>query len=305
MEQVKLLILKQIFPDFEYRAAKKEFVTKCPEHDHHKRKLEISLDSDIFHCWVCDFKGRTPKLIKKYGTKKQFLEYLKLVPVRSADVVEEKRSVDLPEDFTLFQNASDSFLGGRIKMFLEQNGISELTAKQNLLGVSFDSPFRNRLIIPSRDLSGQLNFFTARALFDSTFPKFMSCEGVRRRNVIFNEIFLSQREPFVLVEGEKSYLKHFSVGNIVCLNGSIIREDYSLFSFIVRSGQDVFLALDEDAKEKSLEIANLFAQFGISVYLVDVKDQPDKMTTDEFEHALSFATRAEEKSLLETKISNL
>ena len=30
----------------------------CPFCGHHKKKLQISLESGVFHCWVCDAKGR-------------------------------------------------------------------------------------------------------------------------------------------------------------------------------------------------------------------------------------------------------
>ena len=38
----------------------------CPFCHHHKKKLQINLDSQYWHCWVCDAKGRKiQRLLKR------------------------------------------------------------------------------------------------------------------------------------------------------------------------------------------------------------------------------------------------
>ena len=63
----KLQIIYEIFPD--YQLYKNEINTYCPVCLHHKKKLVISLEKDIFHCWVCNYSGRTYQLVRIYGTE--------------------------------------------------------------------------------------------------------------------------------------------------------------------------------------------------------------------------------------------
>ena len=58
-----------------YKKAKQgqEVIYNCPFCHHHKPKLQISLISQKWHCWVCDKKGRS------------LYTLLKLIRVQSID----------------------------------------------------------------------------------------------------------------------------------------------------------------------------------------------------------------------------
>ena len=47
----------------------------CPFCHHHKKKLQINLQSQKWHCWVCDAKGKKIyRLLKKAGTNAKKLQ---------------------------------------------------------------------------------------------------------------------------------------------------------------------------------------------------------------------------------------
>ena len=41
----------------------------CPSCEHHKKKLSINIDKNVFKCWVCDWSGRNIyRIIRRYGS---------------------------------------------------------------------------------------------------------------------------------------------------------------------------------------------------------------------------------------------
>ena len=57
----RLKILKEIFPNYLFQEGKGEFITFCPHHEHHKKKLQINVKNNIFKCWVCGYSGNIVK----------------------------------------------------------------------------------------------------------------------------------------------------------------------------------------------------------------------------------------------------
>ena len=52
-------ILDSFIPRGGVEAKGPELIFYCPFCDHHKRKLQVNVDSQQWHCWVCDAKGRS------------------------------------------------------------------------------------------------------------------------------------------------------------------------------------------------------------------------------------------------------
>ena len=52
----KLQILKDVLG--QYRISNQEHLFFCPYCEHHKRKLSVNLEKNVFKCWVCDWSGR-------------------------------------------------------------------------------------------------------------------------------------------------------------------------------------------------------------------------------------------------------
>ena len=63
----KLQILKMALGAFLLNNEESLFF--CPKCDHHKRKLSINIEKNVFKCWVCDYSGKSILgLMRKYET---------------------------------------------------------------------------------------------------------------------------------------------------------------------------------------------------------------------------------------------
>ena len=69
------------------------------------------------------------------------------------------------------------------------------------------------------------------------------------------------------------YIK--STANTVCLLGSNLRENSKLFTKIIENKTPVILALDNDMKRKSLEIARRLSDYGVTVKMINMHEYDD------------------------------
>jgi transcription elongation factor Elf1 len=70
-----LKILKPFLGDYK-RTSKNEYYFKCPKCNHHNRKLAVNVVKNMFHCWVCDYRGRNiRRLIRSYGSYTQLQKW--------------------------------------------------------------------------------------------------------------------------------------------------------------------------------------------------------------------------------------
>ena len=280
LHQEKIEILKQIFPDFFIRKGE-EFVCYCPKHSHHKKKLEISLVKNNFSCWVCKWSGPIFKIFKEHGTKTQANKYYSLIGYTPETTDETTEKIKLPEEYCFLLDAPDNQLKQMAINYLSQHEITEDIIVQNKIGICFEGEFRNRIIFPSFDENGQINFFTARTLVDSNLKYW--AQG-KLNQIVFNELFLNWDEPLILVESVKTYCRHSgAVSNIVCLNGCFVSKKYELFRKIIINGCPlVYIGFDPEAEEESVEAIRKFSEYNIPVKQVNFKKQPDEISSDEF-----------------------
>ena len=76
----------------------------------------------------------------------------------------------------------------------------------------------------------------------------------------------------ILAEGVFDAMK---CENAVPLLGSTLRENSRLFQKICERKPDVYLALDEDVKEKEFGIAKKLKEYGIKVMSIDISGYSD------------------------------
>ena len=66
-----------------------ESIHQCPYCSHHKPKLQVSLSSRVWHCWVCDKKGRSIAwLLKNQGASQGQLSRLNALYPESTKIFE-------------------------------------------------------------------------------------------------------------------------------------------------------------------------------------------------------------------------
>jgi DNA primase len=129
--------------------------------------------------------------------------------------------------------------------------------------------YQNRIIIPSFDSSGHLNFFTARSYTEA----WLKYKNPRiSKDIIFNDLNIDWSSSVTLVEGPFDAIK---CANSIPLLGSSLRENSKLFQKICKYKPDIFLAMDQDAKSKQFTMAKKLKQYGIRVRIIDTYPHSD------------------------------
>lgn len=289
-----------------------ECVAKKPP-GYSKKKLVIRTDNFVTHCWVCGFKSKNlvPLLRKHFPSNlpeyiRTFVQGEALTDIKDSDTKPEVPVVTLPLGFRLLALAGENDIPAtRAKRYLSsKRGVyTNRDFWYWKLGITTeDEDLANRIIIPSFDAEGKLNYWTARATEKKQFPKYLNPE-VDRTTVIFNEINIDWNKPLTLVEGPFDLLK--CNDNATCLLGSEFDEHYLLFRKIVEHNTPVVLALDPDARHKALKIAKTLAEYDISVKFLWVpteKGDVGAMTKEEFRLLYSRGTFYSVDSYLLQKI---
>ena len=278
----------------------RNFDVRCPicdPKDPNKKKLSIRTDNDACHCWVCGFKARTlAPLLRKFGTQSQLASYRQAMGMRPEDRAlylpddQTAIKVALPEDFQLLATAST--VSHDVKSawkYALSRGLGEREIWYFKLGVSSEIRWRRRLIMPSHDADGNLNFFTARAIDWDRKPKYDAPE-IDKNPIVFNDINLDWTRQMVLVEGPFDLVK--CTQNTVPLLGSDLDERHEVFNRILLHGTPVALALDGDMwYTKMPRIVRKLQEYNIEVLIVDVRPwgDPGNMSIPEFQQALADA----------------
>ncbi len=279
--ELRLKLLKSALGQHEKSKDGINFAFRCPScnpRDSSKKKLVIKVDSGKFHCWVCDFKGATPvKIFKKYYPDKlhaaieQYGKKYAKISTNNQD--EEIPEVKLPRGFiflALNMNHKDPDVTAVIKYALSR-GLVVSDFWKFKLGTCTTGRYRRRLIIPSHDSEGELNYYVARAI-DENPRKYINAK-VSKKNIIFNEIYLDWSKEITIVEGPMDLVK--SGENSTCILGSSLNESYLLFKKLVKNQTPVLLALDPDIIEKSHNIAKRLDEYGVNVKMIDITGYSD------------------------------
>tara|TARA_B100000212_G_scaffold226276_1_gene171835 strand:+ start:1301 stop:2272 length:972 start_codon:yes stop_codon:yes gene_type:complete len=248
---------------------------KCSTYNRkHKKKLCLRVDNEFYHCWVCGHKGKgLERFFRIHAPRHHALAvqlFQKTVKEKEAEAVDK---IILPENFRLLATV-DKMDDPDLKAcrnYALQRGLTEKHLWYFRMGAVSSGNFRRRVIIPSFDSEGHLNYFTARAIDDDT-RKYVNPK-VKRTEIVFNELNVNWKEELTLVEGPFDLIK--STQNSTCLLGSTLSENHVLFQNIAKNQTPVVLALDPDASKKSQEIAALLSSFDVSVKTLDIAPYDD------------------------------
>ena len=249
----------------------------CPFCKHHKPKLEINIQTNEkkenpWHCWVCNTKGKTIKslfkALKITGSKSEQLDTI-IIPGKREDVV--YNQIHLPKEFISFSNlpqlnSLQEILIRQALYFLKQRGISKQQIQKYNIGCCLEGEYESRIIIPSYNADGQLNYFIARS-FDKDNNRKYKNPSVQNKNIIGLEYFINWDAPIVLVEGIFDALT--IQRNVIPLFGKTLSE--ALMKRLVTSDvEKVYVALDKDAQREALQHCQTLINYGKEVYLVEM-----------------------------------
>lgn len=266
----KIRLLVDVLGNFKKQGS--EFLFFCPKCKHHKQKLSVNISKNAFKCWVCGWSGKKiSSLIWKQGGAANFHKWQELSGVIDLAYDEEEKKeieISLPPDFQLlWNNKSLNAQRARSYLFKERN-LTEQDLMWWKIGYSLKGDFHHRVIIPSFDNDGELDFFVARNYLNN-FVSYLN--PPKTKDIIFNELFIDWKEDIIITEG---VFDAIIAGNAIPLLGSSLMENSYIFQTIVKNKDTVYVALDKDARNRQIQIMDLFLAYGLTVF--DVRVAPFK-----------------------------
>jgi DNA primase len=248
----------------------------CPFCKHHKPKLEIDPLLGVWHCWVCGEKGRSPVgLLKKvHASGEQIGEMRSYFPDGRGEKIEKTyESVQLPSEFLSLVGKSTKLSFRQAKAYLLSRGISEEDIVKYNIGYCEAGKYRNSVIIPSYNKSGQLNYFISRS-FEKEPGRKYNAPSCNKNELIGLEYYINWKCPVILCEGifDAIALKR----NAVPLFGKTIPRAL-MMKLVENDVKTVYLALDNDALKEAIEYSQQLLNLGKDVYLIELqgKDPSD------------------------------
>ena len=287
-----------------------EHLFQCPFCKHHKRKFSVNIQRGVYKCWICDQKGRNLyRLVRKFGSQKD-REAWKAFSGEKTDLnafgnlFEEEEEdnfeqiIEMPPNFHTLTGNCNFKVPLR---YLERRGITKRDILKWKIGFCSEGPFKGRIIIPSFNENGDLNYFIARTFTDD-YRRYKNPPV--SRDIVFNELYVDFDKEVMIVEGAFDAVK---ADNAVPILGSTIRETSRLFKKIVRNNTPVLLALDPDVKYKAENIKKLFFKYGIEVRELQYCDERDvgDMSKEEVEKLSQEAPVISEEDTLISAIFDL
>jgi hypothetical protein len=187
---------------------------KCQERDNlpypdGKYNLEINTKIRKFRCWKCDFppfSGSLAKLIRMYGKPADYELYkslaLKIDPFATDKIEREITNVYLPSDMIKFADMdvmNPNHMEAYQYMVLDRKIDREQLLKYNI-GFCLEGRYKDRVVVPSYDKNGDVNFFVTRTFKKGIKPKYLN-PVVDKSLIIFNEANIDWDSTVYIVEG--------------------------------------------------------------------------------------------------------
>jgi hypothetical protein len=262
----------------------------CPKCKHHKRKLEINLTTGKYNCWVCSFSGlNLTTLLRKLDAPKKYYSLLNdtvtrqspFHPVESIRIDfgvprEEIVSPTLPDEYRplhIFNNTSD--YRDAINYLIERK-VTKSDILRYRIGYCPVGFYKHRIIVPSHDKEGSLNFFVGRSYYNSPL-KYSNSET--SKDVIGFESAVDFNQELTLVEGVFDALAVRY--NCVPLFGKNLSR--RLKSELISTPPPVVnVLLDSDAFTSATRIVEFLMKNNISTRLINIgKKDPSVIGFDE------------------------
>jgi len=232
--------------------SKLQYGYNCVECDEGRGKgnLEVSLEKYVYHCWSCGISGPIGKLFDEYGTKKQKKTFLLIRPDEFKVQEKKKNILRLPQGYTKVLEASPIYPPHKEAFnYLKSRGITDEICERCNIGLTTTGDFQGRIIIPSYDKDGKLNYFIARSWNLRAKMKYKN-PAVEKDQIIFNENLINWDEDIYLVEGA---FDSVFVKNSIPMLGKHLSE--LLFTNLYnKAKKNVIICLDADAWTNAVEL---------------------------------------------------
>lgn len=254
----------------------------CPKCKHHKRKLEVNLHTGKYNCWVCSFSGlNLVTLLKKIGAPREYFglftssnSWNKTVNI-SGDMVLDfdkseavvKPEVVLPKEYISFKNVSNSIEYKNALRYLLNRNVTKFDILRYQIGYCESGDFAHRVIVPSYNKDGRLDFFVGRSYYESTLKYNNS---VASKNFIGFGSMINFCQETTLVEG---VFDAFAVRyNCIPLFGKTLSRE--LKSELLSNPPPVVnVLLDYDARREAITIIEFLLKNNIKTRFINIGEK--------------------------------
>ena len=251
-----------------------EYMYWSPFTSHHKPKLQINIKTGKWHCWISNQGGHNLfQLFKKLKASREQFSQLEEIVGKSShslssnrDKVKEK-ILRLPKEFKPLWKNGSSIIKRHSMVYLNNRNITKGDIVRYGIGYCEDGLYSNRVIIPSYDSSGGLNYFVGRDIYNG---------GMKYKNppvskdVIGFDLFINWDEPIVLCEGVFDAIAIRR--NAIPLFGKTVPKKLKR-KIYEKNVTSIYILLDRDAIKDSIKIIDDFMNNGIDVYFVNLTDE--------------------------------
>lgn len=214
-----------------------------------KGNLEINLNKFVYHCWGCGISGTLGRLFDEYGTKSQKKVYNLIKPEELKQQDIRKPKLKLPEGYTTFEDSNPRFIPHiEAYRYLQSRGITDEIIKKYKIGYTVTGDFAYRIIVPSYNTEGVLNYFVAR----SFVPKKIKYKNptAEKDQIIFNEGLIDWNKDVYLCEG---VFDSFFLNNPIVMLGKKMSK--LLFETLYTKVKgDIHIVLDGDAYSDAIKL---------------------------------------------------
>lgn len=287
-----------------YEAGTTQYQFNCPQcadekgavDNKYNLEVSLALDKLMYHCWSCGISGSLSKLIGIYGARGDKKAYMQLIDsIRKSKLYDFsiftgstqseifKPSIELPKTFRKVDlkacpnHQVSKYLIGRgiVQDLIDKYNIGYTEGNETLPG------WKYRIIVPSYDEFGVLNFYTGRdyigeksagpfsSPWDIKRPKYKNCEA-DKKEIVFNEHLINWDATIYLCEG---IFDSLVFENAVPLMGKALNEEFYLYKQICQKATGkIVIALDGDTRPmESLKLFKLFFdKFVGRIYHIDL-----------------------------------
>lgn len=201
--------------------------------------------------------------------------------------------IKLPKEYTkidVTKNIENMGIEERVayKYLSNKRKIEDYKIDKYDIGYCEDGKYRGRIIIPSYDNNGDVNYFVTRSYRNNIYPKYKNPK--LSRDVFPFDLYTSYDYPIIFVEG---MFDAISIDfNAVPLLGNVVT-DRVIETLIDNNVFEVFLFLDNDANKYVYRNCKKFIQHGIypTIIVIPVNKTEEKidagsMSDEEIEYVL-------------------
>ena len=228
----------------------------CPvcDDERNKHNLEVNYINNVYKCWSCGDSegthGSLTKIFDKFGNKKQKKLYQVLKPETVVKKERQKKSLKLPEAFTLFKDSSHVYPVRRAAInYLYNRGITDYMIEKYQIGFCDKGDHAGRIVIPSYNKKGELNYYIARSWDPMSRAKYKNPKEEKDK-IIFWENLIDWNKDIFLVEGAFDGL---FLDNSIPMLGKHMSE--LLFETIHNKAKgEVTICLDADAWTNAVKL---------------------------------------------------